>query len=344
MDQLKWEYHYLRKSGYNGEGFYYENGQSLGRGQSYYPELTKIRRQALTGENRLHSPQRQTAQPSKPAAVPAKAPKAPNKTAKAPGLGGKPVSKNDRVRIAEAAERRRREAQRCGVQHHGDRQMEDMIQKGIQSGIHEKADPLTEDEMAAIMIQIKFLEEAEREARRENGGETPVYIAISDDEDGEDEKADPDEMAAIMVQIQALEEAEREARRENGGKTPVHIAISDDEDEKADPDEMAAIMIQIQFLEEAEREAPRGNGGETPVYIAISDNEKYPVPVHGRSNPAPSFPSSTQTPGPSSGGGRTNHANSRLPGGASAEWSCSGCTLLNPVSVTRCELCETVRA
>lgn len=90
------------------------------------------------------------------------------------------MQKIDRERIAEAAEKRRREADKCGLICGGDREMDAIIERGISNGIREQPEPLSEDEMAAIMIQIQLLEEAEEEAW---GQRKEQLIIISDDEE-----------------------------------------------------------------------------------------------------------------------------------------------------------------
>ncbi|KAF8469532.1 WLM domain-containing protein [Kalaharituber pfeilii] len=198
LNKLQWEYEQLHasgtgnrfehksktSSGYNAEGLY-SYGQILGTGITSHPELRELRIQALTGENRLYR------LPSKPSSVtPVTTPGMPfsaipiaPKTPKIPQKAGTPVQKGDRERIAQAAEKRRQEARRCGLGHGGDKEMHEIIRRGIDNGIREKPEPLTEDEMAAIMIQIKLLEEAERVERKNNGGRAPTYIVISDAEE-----------------------------------------------------------------------------------------------------------------------------------------------------------------
>lgn len=100
-----------------------------------------------------------------------------------PQFAGKQVQKTDRERIAEAAEKRRREAEKCGLMRGDNREMDAIIERGIANGIREQPEPLSQDEMAAIMIQIQLLEEAEEEARNQSEKQTIDYIVISDDEE-----------------------------------------------------------------------------------------------------------------------------------------------------------------
>ena len=93
------------------------------------------------------------------------------------------MQKIDRERIAEAAEKRRREAEKCGLVRGDNREMDAIIERGIANGIREQPEPLSEDEMAAIMIQIQLLEEAEEEARNQSKEQTIDYIVISDDDE-----------------------------------------------------------------------------------------------------------------------------------------------------------------
>lgn len=166
LDQLVWEFSELQRSGYNGEGFYYADGQKLGGGQGFYnPGLTELRKQAILRGEGFHRPPVKPVQSQPTAVLP------PSHLPKPPRLGGKPVQKGDRNRIAEAAEKRRREAGYCGLGHGGEGEMNAIIKRGMINGIHEKPEPLGGDEMAAVMIQIQMLEEAENEARIENGGQ-----------------------------------------------------------------------------------------------------------------------------------------------------------------------------
>jgi len=258
LDQLVWEFSELRRSGYNGEGFYYADGQKLGGGQGLYnPELTELRKQAISRGEGFHCP------PAKPVQTQSTAVLPPSHLPKPPRLRGRPVQKGDRNRIAEAAEKRRREAERCGLGH-GEGEMNAIIKRGMVNGIHEKPEPLSEDEMAAVMIQIQMLEEAGNEARIENGGQIPPYMLISGNEADE---------------IPAPPYNDKQGQNVSTGSRTPNSSLTDT------------------------RPSPRRSSDTT------------------------------------SGG--ANHGQARA--GNGSQWACWACTLVNPDTVLRCELCETRR-
>ena len=266
MDQLVWEFSELQQSGYNGEGFYYADGQKLGRGLEFYnPELTELRKQAISRGEGFHRSPVKPVQLQSIAAPPSSQPPKP----RAPRLGGKPVRKDDRNRIAEAAEKRHREAERCGLGHGGEDEMNAIIKRGMISGIHEKPEPLSEDEMAAVMIQIQMLEEAENEVRIKNGGWMPPYILIPDDE---------------------AEEV------------------------------LASPYNTLKGKQKQNHDVSTGSRTSNP---SLNDTK----------------PSLERPSGPTRG--RISHRQSRLD--SCSQWACRACTLVNPGTAMKCELCETSR-
>jgi hypothetical protein len=143
---LEEEYSALRKSGYDGEGFYSEGHRLGSSGRSKNPRITDTRKRALAAAERrkVHS------------CVPQK-------------LGGGDLpGVGIREKIAAATERRIRDAQTCGAgSKAGDRgRMEREAEEAIRTGavtavVDDENDE--ETEQAIMKAAIELIEEAERE-------------------------------------------------------------------------------------------------------------------------------------------------------------------------------------
>jgi len=351
MDQLVWEYSQLRQSGYNGEGFYYAEGQKLGRGRGFYNlGLVELRKQAIT----RHPP----VTPAQPQSNPIPPP------SQLPRLGGQLVQKGDRNRIAEAAEKRHREAKRCGLGHGGESEMNAIIKRGIISGIHEKPEPLSEAEMAAVMVQIQMLEEAESETQINNGGPIPPYLLIFDDKaeeapglphnllKGQQQNVSTESRASSLNDTRPLLGLSPDPTRRRTSQAM--ISGIHEKPEPLNEAEMAAVMVQIQMLEEAESETQINNRGPIPPYLLIFDDEaeEAPCPPHNpltgqqqqqqnvSTEPRASSLNDTR-PSPGLSSDPTRRRTSQADN--SSQWAYRACTLFNPDTAMKCELCEASR-
>ncbi|KAI5786410.1 WLM domain-containing protein [Peziza echinospora] len=218
LEVLEREYSILRASGYHGEGFYYGDGKRLGTGPSYNPHLTSIRRMAITGENRL--------QPLLPRRPPTAGP---SNTQKNPikRLAGTKVSRSDRERIADAAEKRRQQTSSCGCGKSGERQMQDTLRRGAENGIQEKDDPISKDEMAAIMLQIQLLEEADVERLNSEGSSPQNALVISDDEtDNRPKQRDTSSYSSNNFSSSSLPQAPNNGSRQQNRPTTTSSSSS----------------------------------------------------------------------------------------------------------------------